>query len=308
MRIFTGAAVPEGATHVVMQEDVDLTSEGIRLHSFPGPSNIQRKGEDAEVGQRLLAPGTRIEAGQLALLASLGKTEVTVSRRVRLSHLLSGDELASAGDPLSAGKVYDVNGPMMAALWKRDGIDLIGQEWVPDVRAQIEERIEEWAPRVDVLVLSGGLGPGKADFVREIVTRPGWTVHFQGVRIRPGKPLLCASRGDTLVFGLPGNPGAHLVLFWLFVKPLLDALSGLPFAIPWETGRLRVDLPCPPLSRETFWPVTTEIEEGSIWLRPLPWTGSASVTILARAQGFARLPCGRGPFAAKEMLSFLPLA
>lgn len=306
VRILTGARVPEGASYVVMQEEAELVAEGIRVGSPLASRHIQERGEDAMAGDLLLTAGSRIGPGQVALLASLGRSEISVFRRPRLAHLCSGDELASVGSPLPTEKIYDVNGPMMAALWERAGVVLVGQRWVPDVRAQMERAIEEEIRNVDILVLSGGLGPGETDLVREVLSTSGCAVHFHGVEVRPGKPFLCASRGDTLVLGLPGNPGSHLALFWLFVKPLLDALSGAPYTVPWQTGRLRADLPCRPLPRETFWPVTMVIEEGSIWLQPLPWTGSASVTGLARAQGFARLPKGYGPFPAKHLLSFLP--
>ncbi|QSR83941.1 molybdopterin molybdotransferase MoeA [Methylacidimicrobium sp. B4] len=304
VRILTGAMVPEGATQVVMQEEVEPADGAVFVRPSPGSSHIQSKGEDARTGELLLGPGVRIGAGQVALLASLGRSEASVFRRLRLAHLLSGDELAPAGGSLSAGTIYDVNGPMMAALLARSGVDRIVQRWVPDLPEPMERTIGEWIPEVDLLILSGGLGPGETDLVPKVLASLGCTIHFHGVEIRPGKPALFASRGRTLVLGLPGNPGAHLALFWLFVKPLLDALSGAPFAIPWQTGRLRVDLPCRPLLRETFWPVTTAIQEGSVWLEPIPWTGSASVRVLAHAQGFARLRKGRGPFAAKELLSF----
>ncbi|WP_018290525.1 molybdopterin molybdotransferase MoeA [Verrucomicrobium sp. 3C] len=305
VRIMTGGVVPEGVTHVVRQEEVERAGEGIRVRSPLASPNIQTRGEDAKPGDLLLTPGVRLGAGQIALLASLGRSEALVSRRLRAAHLLSGDELAPAGKPLPEGQIYDVNGPMMAALCDRVGVEMVGQQWVPDVRAEMEQAIDAWIAKVDVLLLSGGLGPGEADLVREALAALGCTVHFHGVEIRPGKPFLCASRGKTLVLGLPGNPGAHLVLFWLFVTPLLNALSGLPFSVPWQTGRLGVDLPCGPLPRETFWPVTIGSEDGSIWLHPLPWTGSASVPVLARTQGFARLPKGCRHLAAKELLAFL---
>ncbi|WP_142658976.1 molybdopterin molybdotransferase MoeA [Methylacidimicrobium tartarophylax] len=308
VRILTGAVVPEGATHVVRQEEVERSDERIRVGSPLESLNIQTRGEDAKPGDLLLTPGIRLGAGPIGLLASLGKSEALVFRRLRLAHLLSGDELAPAGESLPAGKIYDVNGPMMAALWDRGGWERMGQRWIRDLRVEMERAIEEWMPKADVLVLSGGLGPGEADLVSEALAALGCAVHFHGVEIRPGKPFLCASQGQTLVLGLPGNPGAHLALFWLFVKPLLDALSGMPFAVPWQTGRLSGDLSSGPLPRETFWPVTVASEEGSIWLHPLPWTGSASVPVLARTQGFARLPKGRGRFAAKELLAFLPIA
>ena len=306
VRILTGAAVPEGATRVVMQEEVELAGGAVLVRSSSGASNIQAEGEDAKAGDLLLASGVRLGAGQVGLLASLGRSGASVFRRLRLAHLFSGDELAPPGSPLSTGKIYDSNGPMMAVLWERSGVDRIAQRWIPDLREPMERAIEEWISRVDLLVLSGGVGPGETDLVPKVLTSLGCTIHFHGVEIRPGKPFLCASRGETLVLGLPGNPGSHLALFWLFVKPLLDALSGAAFSLPWQTGRLAVDLPCRPLLRETFWPVTTAIHEGAIRLQPLPWTGSASVTILARAQGFARRPRGGGPFAAQDRLSFLP--
>ncbi|MGD9896457.1 MAG: molybdopterin molybdotransferase MoeA [Candidatus Methylacidiphilaceae bacterium] len=306
VRILTGAMVPEGATHVVMQEEAERAGEGIVVRSSLASTLIQGRGEDAKTGDLLLGSGVRIGAGQLALLAGLGKSEVSVFRRIRVAHLLSGDELAPAGKSLAVGKVYDVNGPMMAALWEHNGIDLVGQRWVPDDREPMVQAIEEWMAKADILVLSGGLGPGEADLVREALAALECTIHFHGVRIRPGKPFLCASRGETLILGLPGNPGAHFTLFWLFLKPLCDALCGQSFLVPWQRGRLRTNLPCGPLSRETFWPILTIFDEGSIWLQPLPWSGSASVTTLARMQGLARLSEGHGPFAAKELLSFLP--
>lgn len=306
VRILTGAVVPEGADQVVMQEEVEPAGEAVYVRSRSGSSHIQAKGEDAKAGDLLLGSGVRLGAGQVALLASLGRSGASVFRRVRLAHLLSGNELTPAGRPLSAGQIYDVNGPMMAALWARSGADLVTQRWVPDLPEPMERAIGDFLPQVDLLVLSGGVGPGETDLVPKVLASLGCAIHFHGVEIRPGKPFLFASRGETLVLGLPGNPGSHLTVFWLFVKPLLDALSGAPFEVPWQTGRLGVDLSCRPLPRETFWPVTTSIQEGAIWLEPLPWTGSASVMVLAHAQGFARLPKGQGPFAAKTPISFLP--
>ena len=191
-------------------------------------------------GDALLAAGTVLGAAQIGALAAAGIAEVSCSRRPRVVVLSTGTELRAPGEALGPGQIYESNGPMLAAAFEAAGalVDRIGP--VADDEEE-HRRALEWGLEADVLVSSGGVSVGPHDLVRRILGELGAEEDFWGVAVKPGKPLAFATRGATLVFGLPGNPVSALVAVELFVRPALRALQGDASPGPnYATARLAV--------------------------------------------------------------------
>ena len=183
-------------------------------------------GGDVRAGEVVLARGTRLGAAQIGALAAVGVPEVSAARRPRVAVLSTGTELRAPGESLGPGQIYESNGPMLAAAFEAAGavVERIGP--VADDEGEHRRALERGL-EADVLVSSGGVSVGPHDLVRRILAELGVEEDFWGVAVRPGKPLAFGSRGDTLVFGLPGNPVSSLVSVELFVRPALLALQGV---------------------------------------------------------------------------------
>lgn len=243
-RIFTGAKLPVGADTVVMQEfvsreDQQITHNDIRLK--PG-ANVRRRGEQVRMGDVLLTAGSRMDPEAIGLLASVGIKQVEVCRSPKVTVLLTGNEFLEEGRA-EEGKIHSSNGSMLVAALKGSGVEADALYARDDLQA-LDEAMQQ-ALKSDVIISTGGVSVGDHDLVREAVERNGGKVHFHGVAQKPGKPMLFATFGQKVFFGLPGNPRAVMVLFWEYVWPFLRAMQGatepwLPFdQLPLE-GPLNV--------------------------------------------------------------------
>lgn len=233
IRIMTGATIPAGADTVVVQEVT--TSDGASVTIPAGQragQNIRRAGEDLARGASALRAGKRCGPAELGLIASLGIAEVTVYRRLRVAFFSTGDELASIGQPLGAGQVYDSNRYTLKGALSRLGCELLDMGVVRDQPHALEAALRGASANADVIVTSGGVSVGDADFVRELVDRLG-EVAFWKLDIKPGRPMAFGRIGDAWLFGLPGNPVAVLVAYYQFVQDALRTLAGVaPLAAP----------------------------------------------------------------------------
>jgi molybdopterin molybdotransferase len=226
-RIFTGAAVPEHADAVVMQENVTAADGAITFSARPSPGeNVRRRGEDLEVGAIGLAAGTRLGALQLGLVAALDYADVAVARRPRVTVVCTGDELRQPGSAPWPGSVPESNGVAVTALARRAGADARATPIVPDDEATIRSTLEAALDSSDLVVTVGGVSVGDHDLVRAALEGAGVGLDFWKVRIKPGKPLVYGTRGAVRVLGLPGNPASAQVTFVLFGLPLLAAMQG----------------------------------------------------------------------------------
>lgn len=227
VRIMTGAPIPEGADTIVVQE-VTRAADG-KVHIPAGQragQNLRRAGEDLALGGVALPAGKRCGPAELGLIASLGIAEVAVRRRLRVAFFSTGDELASIGKPLAPGEVYDSNRYTLFGALSRLGCDLIDMGVVRDDPQALETAFRDASANADVILTSGGVSVGEADFIRELVNRLG-EVAFWKIDIKPGRPMAFGRVGDAWLFGLPGNPVAVLVTFYQFVQDALQALSGV---------------------------------------------------------------------------------
>jgi molybdopterin molybdotransferase len=225
MRIFTGAPLPDGADAVVPQEDVDASEPTVTLRGATEQgAYVRPAGEDVRVGDLVLEAGTVLGPAEIGLLATLGHSQIEVSRRPRVAVLSTGSELADLGTEPGPAQIPNANTySLMAQVMEAGGV-AINLGVAPDRLDVIEERIRRGRD-ADVLVSSAGVSVGDLDLVREALVATGAELHLWKVNMRPGKPITFGSLGPRPVFGLPGNPVSAMVTFELFVRPALLAMQ-----------------------------------------------------------------------------------
>jgi molybdopterin molybdotransferase len=233
-RIMTGAPLPPGVDTVVQVEHTSVDGDVMTVEKAPeAGANVRRAGEDVTVGDVLFERGALLGAAEIGLLAAVGIERVRVVRRPRVAILATGSELVAAGQPLQPGQIRNSNsftafGQSIAA--GADPILLgIARDDLDETRRLLAAALEN-----DVVITSGGVSVGDFDFVKQVQDELGVQRRFWGVATKPGKPLAFGTRGDTLVFGVPGNPVAAMVSFEMYVRPALLALQGRPDVYrPW---------------------------------------------------------------------------
>lgn len=232
IRIMTGAVMPDGCDTVVPQE---LASDGngnyivIPAGVMSAGDNRRHKGEDLENGKPALPKGRILRPADIGLVASLGLASVTVHRRLRVAIFSTGDELRSIGEPLTAGSVYDSNRYTLDAMLTRLGCDVIDLGVVRDEPALLEATFRDACDRADVVITSGGVSVGAADYTKQVMSEIG-DITFWKIGMRPGRPMafgrLHSGERRALLFGLPGNPVAVMVTFYFFVRDALLRMMG----------------------------------------------------------------------------------
>jgi molybdopterin molybdotransferase len=290
--ISTGAEVPSGADAVVPRELVERTGDFVTLSETPrSGQHIRRAGEDLEAGAVAMRPGVRLGPSALGLAASLDATELTVTRRPRVTILCTGDELRAPGSAAIPGKIPESVSPPLAALASLAGAEVRRLPPARDERDETRAAIARALTDTDVLLTVGGVSVGDHDWVRPALEAEGVVLDFWKVAIKPGKPLAFGRRtGGAWVLGLPGNPASAVITFSLFGMPLLRALQGdhdplpkyatLPLAAPFshKPGRLE------------FVRVRIAMHEGRLSALPFDNQASGALTSLAWADGLALVP------------------
>ena len=225
VRIMTGAVMPAGADTVVIQEVVKKDGERITIpQGQKKAQNVRYAGEDLSKGKPVLRPGLLLRPAELGLIASLGMGEVKVKRKLRVAFFATGDELASIGAPLKEGEVYDSNRYTLHGMLARLGVELVDMGVVRDDPAALEKAFLA-ASKHDVIITTGGVSVGEADFVKQLMAKLG-EVLFWKIAMRPGRPMAFGRIGNAFLFGLPGNPVAVMVTFYQFVRDALVFMSG----------------------------------------------------------------------------------
>jgi molybdopterin molybdotransferase len=306
-RIMTGGKIPDGVDAVVMQEKVTREGDTILVESVPKPGeNIRRAGEDMHTGQEILTRGQRLTAADIGLLASLGIAEVKVYRRLRVAFFSTGDELRSLGEPLEEGQIYDSNRYTLYSMLQRFGAHIIDMGVIPDDRSATEQAFRDAANAADVLITSGGVSVGEADYVKETLDKMG-KVDFWRIAMKPGRPLAFGHIGNCVFFGLPGNPVSAMVTFYQFVLPALQQLAGQQ---PQEP--LTIELPCATPIRKS--PGRMEFqrgiihtdENGRLTVSTTGEQGSHILTSMSRANCFIVLPLENAGVQAGENVKVQP--
>ena len=232
LRIFTGAALPQGTDTVVLQEDVLV--EGSKLY-VNGPlergANARSSGEDVVQGTVLFAAGHRIQPQDIGLLISVGVAQVKVFKALRVAVISTGTELCAPGTEARLDQVFDANRPMLRAILQRWGMQIVDMGIVPDDASLVRQALDEAAQQADVILTSGGASSGDEDHMSAILSETG-NMSLWRIAIKPGRPLALGMWSGVPVFGLPGNPVAAFVCTLVFARPALMQLSGSGFARP----------------------------------------------------------------------------
>ncbi|WP_020561228.1 gephyrin-like molybdotransferase Glp [Thiofilum flexile] len=228
VRIMTGAVVPEGADAVLMQEEVIVQGELIEYQgSVRLKQHIRHPGEDLAQGSEVLASGRVLNAADLGLIASLGIGQVTVWRKPKVAIISTGDELKPIGQTLNAGQIYDSNRYTLRGLLQRLAVEVLDIGIVPDDPELLEATFKSALQQADVLISSGGVSVGEADYVTRLLEQLG-QIDFWKIAMKPGKPLAFGRLGECAFFGLPGNPVSTMVTFLVLVRPALLTLGHYP--------------------------------------------------------------------------------
>jgi molybdopterin molybdotransferase len=290
-RIFTGAPMPPGADAVVPQEDVDARDGIIALRGAVEPgAYVRPAGEDVREGDLVLEPGRPIGPPEIGILATLGRTQVTVGRRPRVAVLSTGNELADLGTEPTPAQIPNSNTySLMAQILETGGLP-INLGVAPDRLEAIAERVARGA-EADVLVTSAGVSVGELDLVREALVGAGAELHLWKVDMRPGKPITFGSlKEGRPVFGLPGNPVSAMVTFELFVRPMLLAMQGRRGP---SRAMVRATALAPIVnrgSRRGYLRVVLENRDGGLGARLTGEQGSGILRSMVSADGLAVLP------------------
>ncbi|MFL9839430.1 gephyrin-like molybdotransferase Glp [Sphingomonas sp. ST-64] len=226
-RIFTGAALPDGADSVLIQEEAQRDGDTVMLDGEGPPharAHVRAAGLDFHAGDTLIAPGARITPTRIALAAVAGHSTLPVRRRLRVAIAATGDELCAPGETLAPGQVPESNGAMLAAMLAPLPVELTDLGILPDRRDSLTAAFA--AVDADLLVTTGGASVGDHDLVRPALEAAGAAIDFWRVAVRPGKPMMAGRMRDTVVIGLPGNPVSAHVTALLFVCPMIAHLAG----------------------------------------------------------------------------------
>lgn len=292
----TGAMIPRGADAVVMVEHSETVEENgetvieVVQALVPGAA-ISVAGSDIAAGETVLRRGLELGSREIAMLAAIGIAEIPVFRRPKVAILSTGDELVAPGQPIQPGKVYDSNGPMLAAAVEELGCEALRLGIIADDQALLEAALDQAVADADVVLLSGGTSKGAGDFCYHAVARfndPGIVVH--GVSIKPGKPLCLAVTGGKAVVILPGFPTSATFTFHEFVAPVLRAFSGLP---PMRRETVKAELAVRTTSDpgRTDYVLVSLAEKPSGGVAAYPMgKSSGAVTSFSLADGFFAIP------------------
>ena len=310
-RIMTGAPMPQGADAVVPVEDTDqhwragdnapLPEQVTFFTSVQVGEYVRPVGEDIHAGQTVLAAGTVIRAQELGVLAALGQAQVNVKRRPRVAILSGGDELIEVTDPLSPGKIRDVNSYILFGLLTSLGAEPIriapARDTLDDIRDRFQQAINL---KPDLILSSAGVSVGAFDIVRTVMEEMG-QINFWRVNLRPGKPLAYGTLSGIPFFGLPGNPVSAMVTFELFVRPALLKMSGRSEAVPTVEATLRETLKSD--GRRSYIRVTLVREDGKVFASATGTQSSGALMSMVLADGLLIIPENRMEARAGEQFT-----
>lgn len=306
VRIFTGAYVPPGADHILIQEDAKREGDTVAVtFEQPSPANIRRAGRDFSAGDELVPAGQTIGEGAISLAAAGNNARLIVAKAPRIGVLANGDELAAAGTTLAPGQVVNSIQPALLALVRRWGavaLDLgVSQDTEDDVRQRIS------AP-CDVIVSIGGASVGDYDVVRGAFAAEGFEPVFEKVAVKPGKPTWFSAGRTALALGLPGNPAAAMVTAQLFLRPLIDALTG---GATEEAAPLRAHsvtgLPATGGREEFLRAVVSVGPDGRATIRAAEDQDSSLLSPFLTANALIRRRIGAPALAAGELVEYVSL-
>ncbi|SNY93680.1 molybdopterin molybdotransferase [Cohaesibacter sp. ES.047] len=286
VRIFTGAPVPKGADTILIQENAERDGAFVTaLESVEVGKHIRKAGSDFKAGDVLLTKGTELSPSALALAASMNQSVLSVYKRPKVAVLATGDELVHPGDDPTPDQIIASNSYGVAGLALEAGAEIIDLGIASDDKDAIAAKVEEARSQgVDILVTSGGVSVGDHDHVQDVLKDAGMTLNFWRIAMRPGKPLMAGTLGETQVLGLPGNPVSAMTAALLFLVPLIKKRMGLEGSHLLEPALLG-DTLAENGPRQAYLRATLERDsEGRPVATPMTAQDSAMLSGLARAE------------------------
>ncbi|HGN1706601.1 TPA: molybdopterin molybdotransferase MoeA [Providencia rettgeri] len=304
VRIMTGAPIPQGVDTVVMQESTEQTEQGIRFtHPIIKGSNVRKAGEDIAQGSPVFPAGTLLTTAQLPLIASLGISEVTVYRRLKVAIFSTGDELQAVGQPLADGQIYDTNRFTVRLMLEKLNCEVLDLGVIPDSPEKLKQTFIEADQQADLVISSGGVSVGEADYTKQILDEIG-TIGFWKLAIKPGKPFAFGQLSSSWFCGLPGNPVSAALTFYQLVQPLIARLSGhsqwrspLRFKVPVTTPLKKT-----PGRLDFQRGILTTNDQGQLQVATTGHQGSHVFSSFSLANCFIVLERERGRVDAGEMV------
>jgi molybdopterin molybdotransferase len=311
VRIFTGAVMPVGADTVVMQERASEQVGSVTVAAgavTKAGQNRRFAGEDLKRGQVVFQSGQPLHPAELGMLASIGINEVNVFRKLRVAFFSTGDELRSIGMPLAAGEIYDSNRYTLHGMLARLNCDALDMGVVPDVPAELERAFASAAAAADVVITSGGVSVGEADFVKQLLDKLG-EVLFWKIAMKPGRPLAYGRLGNAMFFGLPGNPVSVMVTFYEFVRDALLVMQGRRDVGDAPTFKVALGAPIRKVPGRTEFQraILGRDESGTLTVRTTGDQGSGILSSMSRANCFIVLPADCGNVDSGTMVDVQPL-
>ena len=309
LRIFTGAAIPEGPDTVFMQEDCRADGDFVVLQ--PGikrGANRRKAGEAARAGDTIIGRGKRLRAQEIGLAASVGRAELKVYGRLRAAVFSTGDEVHDPGGDIPAGGIFDANRYAIMGLLDGMGCTVTDLGILPDRLDAISDALAKAAGGHDLLITSGGVSLGDEDHVKAAV-EAGGSIHFWRLAIKPGRPIALGRVADAAFVGLPGNPVAAMVTFMRIARPLILLLGGAGDVAPvFFRVPAGFDFKKKPGRREWLRARLVRGATGHLSAMKYHADGSGILASMVDADGLIELGEDQGPFAEGEMVDFLPFS
>ena len=292
VRVATGAALPCDGLRVVMQEHVERDGDKLRVLRREISTNVRLRGEEVRQGQPLVPAGTKLNAGALAILATAGNANPSVSPRLRIVHFTTGDEIVPPDQMPKPGQIRDSNSILIRGLLQNFPCDLEQSHLPENFEAAKSATPHFGTPHSATRTccwFPAGQAWAKKISPAPLLERLGFEIVFSQINLRPGRPLIFGVNGPRVAFGLPGNPLSHFVCFHFAVATALAGLTGgePPEFLRGQLAEKLDDKPCP---RETLWPARWEWNDATPRLRPLAWASSGDITCLAAANALVRVP------------------
>ncbi|WP_455218654.1 molybdopterin molybdotransferase MoeA [Kaarinaea lacus] len=312
VRIMTGAKMPAGTDTVIMQEHVLLEGDVIRfgpghtVSEYVTGQNVRHAGEDLKIGQVAIHAGKKLTPAELGMLASMGMDEVKVCRKLRVTFFSTGNELRSLGEPLKEGEIYDSNRYTLHGMLSRLQVEINDMGVIPDQPDVMREAFLTASSNADVVITTGGVSVGEADFVKDIIAEIG-KVDFWKLAIKPGRPLAFGKINDAIFFGLPGNPVAVMVTFYQFVQPTLRRMMGQT-----DINQTRFKVTCEsslkkkPGRIEYYRGILSTDNDGQVTVRKAGMQGSGILSIMSKANCFIVLAADQHAVEPGQLVNVQP--
>ena len=303
-RIMTGAMIPEGTECIVMVEDTEILDNGkVHITRKQDALNICKKGEDISAGDIVLSKGILIKPQHIPVLAASGAIAPKVSRKLQVGILSTGDELVEPEHIPTPSKIRNTNAYQLIAQVSDAGAIPQYEGIAADNEISLHSMLSDSLDGNDIVLLTGGVSMGDFDYVPRVMEKLEIDILFKSIAIQPGKPTVFGKKGNTLIFGLPGNPVSSFVLFEVLVKPFLMKTMGctdIPKILHLPLG---TDFKRKKTERKLLIPV--RIENGVVY--PVEYHGSAHINAYSQAQGMISIEIGRNELKKGEITDVRPI-